>query len=365
MASLRAPFIVQPLLGLCLLLPAHASFASYVFQKPVHSLQVVPATTLAPVPTPDPEPAPPPSVTVSTSALDFGEVPLGSSTSLSVLLSNSGQSELSIGEVGLTGSLSFTASSSCSPILAQGQSCGVSVTYSPGADTQENASLSMATGAGAQTVALTGKGLRSITATNGVRHFSDGTYAQSCLAYLTSGSYVGSTGDGLYRIQPVGQSPIDAHCDMTQDGGGWTRIGVFNGTSDTTLPLAQRKAILYTQAKFSANGTSTFKLIDCHATPKAGFAADNSAGVNCTKADSDGYTYSVRVLQVGANTGGNYGLYTGGSLNASGGCNWATYSTKVWGRHFGGGTFCQTYGTGQTYSSSTAWGTTMGWLLVR
>jgi hypothetical protein len=71
-------------------------------------------------------------------------------------------------------------------------------------------------------VLVGGVGVRLV---NGARQWADGSYAVSCEAYRNGvgGVYTGDTGDGVYRIQPVGaSSPIDAHCDMTTDGGGWT-----------------------------------------------------------------------------------------------------------------------------------------------
>lgn len=207
-----------------------------------------------------------------------------------------------------------------------------------------------------------------ITLQNGARAFADGSYATTCNTYLHptgSHTYTGATGDGLYWIKPTGaSSAFQATCDMTQDSGGWTLIGTFNGTSDTTLSSANRSLISYTQAKLSLNGTSTTKLITCYSAPATGFAQDNSAGINCNTASSDGNTYSVRVLQAGFGTGGNYGFYTG-ALNAIGGCWWAN-STYVWGRGYPGtGTACTNYGTGQLYSTPNAWGANLDWLLVR
>ena len=53
----------------------------------------------------------------------------------------------------------------------------------------------------------------------------------SCLHVLMAG---GSTGDGVYTIDPDGAGgnpPVDVYCDMTSDGGGWTLVGsTLDGT---------------------------------------------------------------------------------------------------------------------------------------
>ncbi|GJD90953.1 hypothetical protein BHAOGJBA_4497 [Methylobacterium hispanicum] len=53
------------------------------------------------------------------------------------------------------------------------------------------------------------------------RHYADGTYAQSCAAYTKPAgryAYVGSTGDGTYRIDPDGPAGTVAPTDVTCTG---------------------------------------------------------------------------------------------------------------------------------------------------
>jgi hypothetical protein len=210
-----------------------------------------------------------------------------------------------------------------------------------------------------------------IAALNGAGAYADGTYATSCLGYLHSSgsySYSGYTGSGTYWLKPAASSaPFQAYCDMSADGGGWTLVGTFNGTTDTTLPLTQRTTIAYTQAKISLNGVSTTKVISCYPSPQTGFAPDNSGALNCTIPDVDGNTYAIRVDQVAYYPSGNYGFYTGapGALGDEGGCYWDSDATYVWGRTWDGYD-CTGYGTGELANDPAgSWSSSLDWLLVR
>lgn len=54
--------------------------------------------------------------------------------------------------------------------------------------------------------------------------------AESCLAILNSGA---STGDGVYWIRDEPGNPVQAHCLMTVDGGGWTLVSNFPSPGNT------------------------------------------------------------------------------------------------------------------------------------
>ncbi len=81
----------------------------------------------------------------------------------------------------------------------------------------------------------------TIVSAGSFRRWSDGTVATTCNAYRAptgNYSYSGTTGDGIYRIDPDGAgagAPFDADCDMTNDGGGWTLVAVGQNISTSLM----------------------------------------------------------------------------------------------------------------------------------
>ncbi len=96
---------------------------------------------------------------MSTQLLDLGEVYVGSSNSLSVLLLNEGNAGLALSTPSYSGA-GFSASTQCQQSLAVGASCSTTVTFAPTVAGTVNGNLRFSfSAAPAIDVALTGKGL--------------------------------------------------------------------------------------------------------------------------------------------------------------------------------------------------------------
>lgn len=90
------------------------------------------------------------------------------------------------------------------------------------------------------------------------RAWSDGTYAATCEAYRrppAGYAYAGSTGSGLYAIDPDGDgAPMTVYCDQVTEDGGWTRVV-------NAVPVGSWSEVRVTQATVLA-GTADKARVD-------------------------------------------------------------------------------------------------------
>lgn len=107
-----------------------------------------------------------PVLALSEASYNFGNVLLGQSGSNTLTLTNSGGSSLSLSSISLTGSgAGFTESNGCGSSLAAGQSCTVTLSFSPAALGAVSNALTIASNAAngnSQSVTLTGTGTGAI-----------------------------------------------------------------------------------------------------------------------------------------------------------------------------------------------------------
>jgi beta-lactam-binding protein with PASTA domain len=97
---------------------------------------------------------------VNKSSLSFGNVKVGQSSTLAVILTSSGTSSLTINGISVSGSSDFTESDNCMSPLSQGVSCTINVTFAPSAKKSRTGTLRISDNASSspQTVSLSGKG---------------------------------------------------------------------------------------------------------------------------------------------------------------------------------------------------------------
>lgn len=101
-----------------------------------------------------------PGASVSVTSLAFGTVLTASSSSRPVTLTSTGNTQLTITGIGITGNNpgSFSQSNTCGGALQPSQQCTITVTFAPATTGTLSAQLQITTNAGTFTVSLTGVG---------------------------------------------------------------------------------------------------------------------------------------------------------------------------------------------------------------
>ena len=157
---------------------------------------------------------------------------------------------------------------------------------------------------------------------SGAYEYPDGTFAANCKDYLDSPFY-NNHGSGIYRVDPDGSggnSEYTVDCEMSLDGGGWTKIfrhkitttGVFANKTDArnlnqSTPTHEKYSILNQMNSLKSASTYEFHMSwpngpNCASTPHH-WTQDSDP--LATTESVDGY---VQVAGGTTNTNGDRGL---------------------------------------------------------
>jgi len=101
------------------------------------------------------------TVSLAPPSIDFGQVMVGSSSTMMATLSNFGPTDVTLSKIGLSGpnAKDYKISNTCSTTLTAGSSCTIGVTFTPSAKGGRSATLSVTdTAPGPQTTSLFGLG---------------------------------------------------------------------------------------------------------------------------------------------------------------------------------------------------------------
>jgi len=155
------------------------------------------------------------SLKVSPTAMNFGTVTAGKSSSITLKVSNAGNSEITISRSTITGS-GFSVNGLASLILQAGQSDTVSVVFSPGSAGNYSGNLSIVAGSATASVTLSGSSVSGST----VSHTVSLSWSPSSSSNVT-GYYVqrGTVSGGPYQL--LNSSPIasTSYVDSTVKAG--------------------------------------------------------------------------------------------------------------------------------------------------
>jgi hypothetical protein len=154
-------------------------------------------------------------LSASTSSLSFGSVAVGKSGTLSVTLTNAGNSDITVSKVSSSGSPYSASGVSAGLILTPGQSATLDATFSPGSAGNYSGSISVASNAtnSPDTISLSGSSSQSVS------HSVSLTWNSSTSAVAGYHIYRSQVSGGPYSIQDSSLVAADAYIDSSVQGG--------------------------------------------------------------------------------------------------------------------------------------------------
>lgn len=155
MSNLLSRFVVRPMVGLTVALATVSTVQANPFEVRIPFKSMRASAT---VPTPSEG-----GVSLSALALDFGDVQMGKSATLSLTVANAGKAAAAVSDIWVTqGAALFTRTHNCGSSLAASSSCKVDVAFSPLEEGAAQGVLQVSIGNLAQEVSLDGKGIAPV-----------------------------------------------------------------------------------------------------------------------------------------------------------------------------------------------------------
>ncbi|HZS56940.1 MAG TPA: RICIN domain-containing protein, partial [Bryobacteraceae bacterium] len=208
-----------------------------------------------------------PVLNVSSTALDFGGVNLGFPSTQQITLSNTGNGNLIVSQLSITGaSTQYASTLGCSAVILPNKTCVVSVTFTPAYVGLQAAALTVVTNASSPSITLSGTGIATASANISMTSLSFGTQKVVTRSAAQAITITNSTINNLNTasIAAAGANPEDFaignSCGATLTSGAsctvyvvFTPLLIGGRSATVTLPIAGDGS----QASVSLSGTGT------------------------------------------------------------------------------------------------------------
>lgn len=230
-------------------LAALSAHAGYVYKVSVPGLVVT--TAGGGSGEPEQPPPTPGSVGLSAAALDFATVEVGQQATLSIQLSNPGQSPVALSTIAVSGSPAFTkGSTTCGSQLPAGGSCQVGISFSPNVMGALQATLAVSASDGQHSASLTGFGTLTSASLSPNSAYNFGAVVLNELS-----------GTRTFTLVNDGNQPISS-VQLGLGGGFASQVSGFNlshGCGSGVAPGASCTAQVYFRPSIAGTATTTLE----------------------------------------------------------------------------------------------------------
>lgn len=266
------------------------------------------------------------------SSVNFGSVSAGASATQSATLTNTGVGPLSVtvpGASSVTGAGFTFASTNCTAALAAGASCTVGVRFAPTSNADSSGVLKVVTGAGDQTVSLSGTGTRAVlsfvpstVASFGTVQVND-TKDSATIQLRNTGNAPASS---LSLTPPPGYSLQSSTCSSSLAAGAACSFIVrFAPTAAQPYPgnVTATAGVADVSASLALNGTGAAQSAALSALTFGNRAADSATDLSTTLTNTGAGAITLTVPSSASVSGAGFSFVSttcGSTLGAGASC---------------------------------------------